>query len=99
MTDPAAVPNARRSRPELHFADTALEACDDAEAVLLLTEWSEYTGLDPRDLGAVVASPVVIDARHALDAPVWVEAGWTHRAPGSPVSQLEASDWSERLAS
>ena len=98
VTDPAAVPNARRSRPSLHFADTALEACDDAEAVLLLTEWSEYTDLDPRDLGAVVAAPVVVDARHALDAPVWVEAGWTHRAPGSPASQPEAPHWTERLA-
>jgi hypothetical protein len=30
---------------------------------------------------------------------VWVEAGWTHRAPGSPASQPEAPHWTERLAS
>jgi UDPglucose 6-dehydrogenase len=93
VTDPAAVPNARRMRPELDYCDTALEACADADVVLLLTEWSDYTSLRPWDLRSVVAAPVIIDARHALDADTWVQAGWTYRAPGAPVEHLDAVAW------
>ena len=47
VTDPAAVPNARRKWPDLVFADTAEEALEGAELVLVLTEWPEFVGLDP----------------------------------------------------
>jgi UDPglucose 6-dehydrogenase len=95
VTDPAAVPNARRSRPELEFSDTAFEACEGAEAVLLLTEWRDFTSLRPRELGRVVASPVMIDARHALDGAMWVDAGWTYRSPGAPVARLDTPAWGD----
>jgi UDPglucose 6-dehydrogenase len=97
VTDPAAVPNARRSRPELGFADTVEQACAGADAVLLLTEWREYRQLEPADLARLVSSPVVVDARHALDADDWTTAGWTYRAPGAPVSALERTLWQDEL--
>jgi UDPglucose 6-dehydrogenase len=93
VTDPAAVANARRARPELSYCDTAQEACVDADAVLLLTEWRDYTELHPRELRDLVGSPVMIDARHALDGAVWAGAGWTYRAPGAPEVRLGGPAW------
>jgi UDPglucose 6-dehydrogenase len=84
VTDPAAVENARRIWPELQFAATAEEACERADAVLLLTEWREYRDLDPDVLGAVVRSRNVLDGRNALDPARWRAAGWTYRALGRP---------------
>ena len=89
VTDPAAVPNARRSRPELTYCDTALEACQDADAVLLLTEWSDFTQLPPAELHDVVRTPVVVDARHVLDGDTWTAAGWVYRAPGAPADRFD----------
>ncbi|MHA7960634.1 UDP-glucose dehydrogenase family protein [Streptomyces sp. L500] len=82
--DPKGMANARRLFPTLAYADTALEACRGAHAVLHLTEWGEYRQLDPAVVGAVVADRHVIDGRNALDAARWRSAGWTFRALGRP---------------
>jgi UDPglucose 6-dehydrogenase len=82
--DPEAMENARRVRPTLRYAPSAVEACRDAHAVLHLTEWPEFRELDPAALRGLVAHPVVIDARLNLNAEAWRAAGWTYRAPGKP---------------
>ncbi|MCX6464764.1 MAG: UDP-glucose/GDP-mannose dehydrogenase family protein, partial [Pseudonocardiales bacterium] len=85
--DPEAVPAARRVRPELTYAGSVAEACAGAEVVLLATEWPQFRELDPVELAAAVARPVVVDARHALPAPRWRAAGWRHLAPGRPAGR------------
>ncbi|OMQ16705.1 UDP-glucose 6-dehydrogenase [Modestobacter sp. VKM Ac-2676] len=82
VTDPAAGENIRRSWPQLDVVDTAEEAADRADAVLLLTEWQQYRDLDPTAFGKVVRQKRVLDGRNALDRDTWVAAGWTYRALG-----------------
>ncbi|MGW6537090.1 UDP-glucose dehydrogenase family protein [Streptomyces sp. NPDC055051] len=82
--DPKGMENARRVFPTLGYADSALEAVRGADVVLHLTEWREFRELDPAELAAVVASPVVLDGRNALDGARWRAAGWTYRAMGRP---------------
>ncbi|MEV6287706.1 UDP-glucose/GDP-mannose dehydrogenase family protein [Kribbella sp. NPDC051770] len=82
--DPEAMENARRVRPTLRYAASAIEACEGAHLVLHLTEWPEFRALDPVGLKDVVAAPVMLDARLVLDSAKWREAGWTYRAPGKP---------------
>ena len=60
------------------------EAASGAELVLHLTDWPDYQALDPGALAAVVARPVLIDARCSLDAALWHAAGWSVRVPGRP---------------
>ncbi|MGH3361115.1 MAG: UDP binding domain-containing protein, partial [Nocardioides sp.] len=83
--DPMAMDNARRSHPQLSYADSVLEAATGADAVALLTEWEHFRALDPRWLGRLVAHRRVVDARHALDVEAWRRAGWAYMAPGRPV--------------
>ena len=82
VTDPAAIENSRRLWPQLDYADTPEEAAAGADAVLVLTEWRQYRGLDPVAFGRVVASKRVLDGRNALDREAWTAAGWTYRALG-----------------
>lgn len=82
--DPKAIPSARRTRPDLDYADTVDEASARADVVLHLTEWREYRQLDPADLKRVVDQPTIIDGRNALDPHIWRAAGWTYRALGRP---------------
>jgi UDPglucose 6-dehydrogenase len=83
-TDPQAIETSRRVRPDLTYVNTAIEAAEGADAVLVLTEWKEYRALDPRELGSVVAVRAIVDGRNCLDPVQWREAGWTHRALGRP---------------
>jgi UDPglucose 6-dehydrogenase len=81
-TDPEAIPNARRRAPQLTYVESAAEAAAAADVVVLITEWPEFTELDPEELGALVSHRRVIDGRNALDADRWRAAGWRFRGLG-----------------
>lgn len=83
-TDPKAVANSAKRFPELVFSESLEEAVTGADAIMLLTEWQEYVELDPFELAALVAAPVIVDGRNALDPAKWRAAGWTYRALGRP---------------
>ena len=82
--DPRGNANAKALFPTLGYADSAVEACQDADLVLHLTEWQEFREMDPAVLSAVVAQRRIIDARNALDPERWREAGWTYGSLGRP---------------
>ncbi|MBK5218132.1 MAG: UDP-glucose/GDP-mannose dehydrogenase family protein, partial [Propionibacteriales bacterium] len=82
VTDPEAIENARTLHPELSFAASVKEAVAGADLVMLLTEWDSFVALDPVELARLVAKPVILDGRNALDAGQWRGAGWTYRALG-----------------
>jgi UDP-glucose/GDP-mannose dehydrogenase family protein len=82
--DPAAMDRARRVHPDLDYAGSVLGAARDADVLLLLTEWPEFSTADPQVLAKTVARRAVVDARHALDAAAWQACGWDYRAPGRP---------------
>ena len=84
--DPVAMPNAARIRPELRYAHSVSAAAAGADLVLHLTEWADYRAIDPVALAAVVAQPVLIDARCALDTEVWLASGWRVRVLGRPLA-------------
>ncbi|RJK95332.1 UDP-glucose/GDP-mannose dehydrogenase family protein [Vallicoccus soli] len=82
--DPKANGTARAVFPTLGYAESAVEAATGADVVLLLTEWAEFTQMDPSALEGVVAQRRIIDARNALDPARWRDAGWTYRSLGRP---------------
>ena len=81
-TDPAGAGAVRLVRPDLHIVDTADEALEGADLVMLLTAWRDYVALDPAHAKSLVAVPRMIDGRNALDAQAWSEAGWDYRGMG-----------------
>jgi UDPglucose 6-dehydrogenase len=82
--DPAAVERARRARPELEYAGSVLGAAADADLLLLLTAWPEFSNADPQVIGKAVVRRVIADGCHALDPELWRAAGWDYRALGRP---------------
>ena len=80
--DPRANGTARVRFPTLTYADSAIDACRDADLVLHLTEWPEFREITPGDLEGVVARPQLFDGRNVLDLDTWRSAGWTARALG-----------------
>lgn len=80
--DPKATDNARTKRPELDYCDEPDKACEGADLVLHLTEWTEYRKLDPVSLRSVVRAPRILDGRNVLPLRQWHAAGWTVRSMG-----------------
>src|SRR5665647_1362018 len=90
VTDPAALANVGRSRPDLRLADSAMDAAAGADPVLLLTEWREFVELDPETLGGVVHRRVIIDGRNVLDPRAWRRSGWAYHGLGRPSGRAHS---------
>ncbi|GGT12383.1 UDP-glucose dehydrogenase family protein [Streptomyces purpureus] len=84
LHDPQAMENARAVLPQLEYAPDVDKACEDADLVLHLTEWIDYRRIDPARLAQLTPARRILDARNALDHPLWRAAGWTVRALGRP---------------
>ncbi|HXB89174.1 UDP-glucose/GDP-mannose dehydrogenase family protein [Mycobacterium sp.] len=82
--DPKAMDNAQQLFPTLNYALSTVEACKEADVVLILTEWNEFRKLQPEKLEAVTRSKRIIDARNCLDPQPWRAAGWNYRSFGRP---------------
>ena len=82
-TDPAAIETSRRLFPDLDYVETTEAAVRGADAVLVLTEWAQYRGLEPADLDGV-SSKIILDGRNCLPRETWRAAGWTYRSLGRP---------------
>jgi UDPglucose 6-dehydrogenase len=80
--DPQAMDNARIAYPTLAYADSAVEACRDADVVLHLTEWAEFREMKPAVLSEVVNERRIVDGRNVLDRDLWRSEGWIYRALG-----------------
>jgi UDPglucose 6-dehydrogenase len=74
--DPVGMGNALQESPQLTYADSALEAARDADAVLVATAWPEFAGISPAATQAVGASMMVVDACQGINNSTWREAGW-----------------------
>lgn len=83
--DPVAMNNMRAVLPDMVYAPSALAALDGAEACVLVTEWDEFLHLDWAKAKQVMARPLVLDGRNALDAETLVRMGFTYEGVGVRV--------------
>ena len=94
--DPAAMERAREAlNSSIKFADNAYSAAAGADALLVLTEWDEFTTLDLDRLYAQLKYPIVIDGRNLYDPAVMVAHGFTYysigRQTAAPESKVSAA--------
>jgi len=53
--------------PQIQYVDGPYEACTDADAVVLMTEWNQYRALDLDRLKAIMKQQVFIDLRNVYE--------------------------------
>ena len=64
------------------LSDDLYEAASGADAVVIMTEWNEFRGLDLERLRGLMKTPVIIDARNVLDPAQTRAAGFTYVGTG-----------------
>jgi len=81
--DPVAGAKAEDMLAGARIAESALEAIDGADAVVLVTEWQEFRELDwTGEVKRRMRFPLVVDGRNFLDREQLVEAGFTYEGIG-----------------
>jgi UDPglucose 6-dehydrogenase len=58
------------------------DAAQQADVILILTEWPEFMYLDPVNLSNLVRRKNLVDARNLLDAELWRASGFAHIGVG-----------------
>jgi UDPglucose 6-dehydrogenase len=95
--DPVATERASRWLAEdgsaVLAAGSAVEACRDADAVFVATEWEAFGRLDWQELSAVMRGRVVVDARSVVDVAQARMAGFEVLGlPSAETSRTATSD-------
>lgn len=82
--DPVSIPSCRRLYPDLNieYCANAEELSQDADALILVTEWSEFNRLDWQAIGQNMKNRLLIDGRNFLSMADLTVAGFTYRGIG-----------------
>ena len=68
--------------PWIVRCSSALEACEGADALAVLTEWPEFAQVDPTAVASALRSASVVDGRNVLSIDAWKSAGFEYRGVG-----------------
>ncbi|MFC4775868.1 UDP-glucose dehydrogenase family protein [Paenibacillus sp. GCM10023252] len=91
--DPIAEEAARKLLPaEVQYAATVEQTVAGADAVVILTEWSDITGMDLAAIRSLLKQPIIIDGRNCFAPSDMEKNGYVYHSIGrQPVNQPEAS--------
>jgi UDPglucose 6-dehydrogenase len=87
--DPAAMKRTEEvlpAGPNLRYVADAYAAAKDADALIILTDWAEFAGLDLNRLNQTLRYPIIIDGRNLYDPDIMVKHGFTYLSIGRPAA-------------
>ena len=82
--DPEAMEKTRANFPQIEYDRDPYQVAQDADALLILTEWEEFRQLDWKRVRDVMARPLVIDGRNLLDPAAMKALGFEYHSFGRP---------------
>jgi UDPglucose 6-dehydrogenase len=90
--DPEAMPNTQRLIGEVTYCHTAYACLDDADALIIFTEWPQFRAPDFNKMAQLLKDRVVFDGRNLYE-PTQMEAlGFIYYSIGRPSAKLVQAD-------
>ena len=81
--DPVGMDQARTLMPEgITWCQDAMDAVQDADALVVITEWNDFRSLPPARLAAAMRGRVVVDLRNVFDPAAMRQAGLAYSGIG-----------------
>ena len=81
--DPVAMDKARQQVPaEVVMCNNELETCQDADALIICTEWPQFRGVNLLKVHESMKTPVVIDGRNIFEPERMREHGFVYHGVG-----------------
>ncbi len=80
--DPVAEERAGELLTGVEMCDSALDAIEDVDAAVIVTEWPEFAGLDLDEVRRRMANPVIVDGRNMLSPDDVRRAGFVYEGIG-----------------
>ena len=89
--DPAGMELAKPLLPDVQYCQSPYSAAEDADAVVIATEWEQFRALDLSRLKAVMAQPVIVDLRNIYRADEMRRAAFRYVPIGRAGVELVAN--------
>ncbi len=80
--DPAAMPKAEKLMPQVQMCANEYEACEGANALVIVTEWNQFRMLDLDRVKGLLQDPVVVDLRNVYEPEPMRGAGFRYTCVG-----------------
>jgi UDPglucose 6-dehydrogenase len=80
--DPVAMPPAAKLLPEVSFAKDPYQACEGADAVVIVTEWNQFRMLDFERIRSCLRRPLMVDLRNVYRPDQMERAGFEYVSVG-----------------
>lgn len=80
--DPIAMENAKRLLPTITLCKNAYDTTQDADAIILMTEWNEFKELDLQKIKSSLKTPIFIDGRNVYEPAKMKELGFNYVGVG-----------------
>ena len=71
-----------QQNPKIQICRSELDACRGADVIAVLTEWENFRWVEPQEVGQVMNTKNVVDARNLLDRSAWRGAGFNYQGIG-----------------
>ncbi|MEM7228236.1 MAG: UDP-glucose/GDP-mannose dehydrogenase family protein [Planctomycetota bacterium] len=82
--DPVAAENLNAVMPDVETVDDMYDVLDNADALIVCTEWSEFRHPDFEEIGRRLREKVIFDGRNIYRRRPFQETGFTYFAVGRP---------------
>jgi len=82
VAEPAAMRHFRKAGAQIAYADGPYDCAEGAEALFVVTEWSQFRRPDLARLRQVMRTPVIFDGRNLFDPAELREAGFVYYGVG-----------------
>ena len=80
--DPQAMEKAKPLFPSIRYCSDPYEAAENADALLIVTEWPEFKELEWQRIRDSMLRPLVVDGRNVLDGVKMAELGFEYQGVG-----------------
>ena len=87
--DPIAIDNTKRIFPQICYANNAYEVAEDADALVIVTEWNEFKLLNMERIKGAMKTPLLFDGRNIYDPLKLRRLGFEYHCIGRTTAVLK----------
>ena len=80
--DPAAMEESKHYVDNISYAEDMYSVCDGADALVILTEWEEFSNLNLNEVKKRLISPIIVDLRNMLKPEEVLAHGFKYQSIG-----------------
>jgi UDPglucose 6-dehydrogenase len=80
--DPAGMEQARKVLPDITYSADAYACAQNADALVIVTEWEQFRALDFKRLGQIMADRLVVDLRNVYRGEELADGGFRYESIG-----------------